>query len=618
MRWAHALPALASALPTALGAANLKFLHPELAAKQFAARENAAAAKPPPVEKRQQTQPLFLTDQIRGQRHGPSRGQLRRGRVVRGLLPIEGNDTSNELFFWFFPSTNPVAQEKKEILIWLTGGPGCSSVGELLQENGPVLWQPGVFAPVANKWSWHHLTNVVWVDQPIGSGFSHGEVTARNEQDVARQFLGFWKNFVDAFALQGYTVYVTGSSYSGMYTPYISSAMLDQNDTAYYNLSGMMIFDGLFSKQALATDIPVASFVNQWTDVFAFNDSFTQGLQAAARECGYMDYLEKYLVFPAAGQQPASLPGQQADDLNETPGCGLFIDVYFASMEINPCFSVYEIADRCPLVFDPLGFSVGTDYMPVGSGPVYFDRADVKAAIHALPNQTWEFCASQPVFVNGTDDSVNAGPGSQPVIPHVVDRTQNVLIGHGSQDFVLIADGTLLAIQNMTWGGQLGFQERPAGPLYVPYHVNDNFETITGAGVIGTAHTERGLTYFGVAPSGHFLTMDQPAVSFRGLEILLGRIENFQSTQPFTIEIVNATVQPSVALGNGTVLAGLVDPGQIVAINGNGTLITTGESSTQGVSAVPTSAAAAVRGSVAGKLAASLLCALAVGVAALL
>lgn len=53
---------------------------------------------------------------------------------------------------------------------------------------------------------------MVWVDQPIGSGFSQGTVTARNEADVAQQFMGFWKNFVNTFALQGYKVYITGKS----------------------------------------------------------------------------------------------------------------------------------------------------------------------------------------------------------------------------------------------------------------------------------------------------------------------------------------------------------------------------------------------------------------------
>jgi hypothetical protein len=42
------------------------------------------------------------------------------GQSFAGLLPINGTDDPNQLFFWFFPSTNP--EPKEEILIWLTGG----------------------------------------------------------------------------------------------------------------------------------------------------------------------------------------------------------------------------------------------------------------------------------------------------------------------------------------------------------------------------------------------------------------------------------------------------------------------------------------------------------------
>lgn len=135
------------------------------------------------------------------------------GESYAGRLPIsqQANDT-NLLYFWFFPSTNPAAS--KEILIWLNGGPGCSSLEGLLQENGPFLWQYGTFKPVANPWSWHRLTNVVWVEQPIGTGFSSGQVTARSEEDVAAQFLGFWQNFVTSFAMEGYKVYISGESYA--------------------------------------------------------------------------------------------------------------------------------------------------------------------------------------------------------------------------------------------------------------------------------------------------------------------------------------------------------------------------------------------------------------------
>jgi len=406
---------------------------------------------------------------------------------------------------------------------------------------------------VPNKWSWNKLTNVVWIDQPIGSGFSVGQVTAKNEQDVAKQFLGFWKNFVNTFSLQGYSVYVTGSSYSGMYCPYIASAMLDANDKTFFNVSGMQIFDGIYSNPALSEDLPVASFINTWDRTFSFNDSFGKTVQDAASKCGYTDYMSKYLVFPPAGAQPAVLPGQTPEG-NYTDGCDLFNSVFLGANEVNPCFSPYEIAAGCPMAFDPLGFSSGTEFITPGSGPAFFNRDDVKAAINA-PNKPWEFCASTPVFVNGVDESLLAGPGSQPVLPGVIERTGNVILGHGSKDFVLIADGTLLAIQNMTWGGKMGFQTRPSGPLYVPYHDNSNMLDVAGAGVIGTAHSERGLTYLGVAPAGHFLAMDAPAVAFRSLEVLLGRVSGFQSTTPFTTD-GNVTTQSVEPMGNGTVPEG--------------------------------------------------------------
>lgn len=142
-------------------------------------------------------------------------------------------------------------------------------------------------------------------------------------------------------------------------------------------------------------------------------------------------------------------------------------------MSTNPCFSVYTITQLCPIKYDPLGLADGTFYVPEGAGPVYFNRADVKAAINAPADKEWEFCTAEAVFIDGRDTSVVGGPGSQPVLPGVIDRTQNVILGHGSQDFVLISDGTLLTIQNLTFGGAMGFQERPVAPLYVPYHVND-------------------------------------------------------------------------------------------------------------------------------------------------
>jgi carboxypeptidase D len=137
------------------------------------------------------------------------------GESYGGLLPVSSrlNDTQ-KLYFWFSPSENPAASN--DITIWLNGGPGCSSLLGLLQENGNFQWQAGTLQPVPNPWAWTKLTNMVWVDQPVGTGFSLGEPTAYGSDDSAVQFLGFWKNFIDTFNLTNRKVYITGESWAGV------------------------------------------------------------------------------------------------------------------------------------------------------------------------------------------------------------------------------------------------------------------------------------------------------------------------------------------------------------------------------------------------------------------
>lgn len=42
-----------------------------------------------------------------------------------------------------------------------------------------------------------------------------------NEVELAQEFLGFWKNFVNTFSLEGFDMFITGESYGGFYVPYI-------------------------------------------------------------------------------------------------------------------------------------------------------------------------------------------------------------------------------------------------------------------------------------------------------------------------------------------------------------------------------------------------------------
>lgn len=190
------------------------------------------------------------------------------GESFSGLLPID--DTDKELFFWFMPSRNP--SSNNEITIWLNGGPGCSSLYGFFREQGPVLWRPGNFAPTANPWTWVNQTNMVWIDQPVGAGFSQGTPNVTSSEEVAIQFLAFWKNLVDLFGLDHRKVFITGESYTGQYIPYIAAAMLDQHNEKYFNVSGIMMYDPSFGWYDLAKQVPIVAFTD------AHRERYTQTL----------------------------------------------------------------------------------------------------------------------------------------------------------------------------------------------------------------------------------------------------------------------------------------------------------------------------------------------------
>ena len=69
--------------------------------------------------------------------------------------------------------------------------------------------------------------------------------------------------------------------------------------------------------------------------------------------------------------------------------------------------------------------------------PLYFDRPDVKAAIHAPPDVSWTDCSTIDVFPNG-DGSL---PSALSVLPNVIEKSGRTVIVHGLADFRYIAQG---------------------------------------------------------------------------------------------------------------------------------------------------------------------------------
>ncbi|ESQ43283.1 hypothetical protein EUTSA_v10015511mg [Eutrema salsugineum] len=154
-----------------------------------------------------------------------------------GPLPFEletgyigvGEAEEVQLFYYFIKSErNP---EEDPLLLWLSGGPGCSSLSGLLYENGPVTikmdgYSGGIPSLVSTTYSWTKIANMIYLDQPVGSGFSYSKTpllddipSDTGEAKRVHEFLQKWLDKHPDFVSNPF--YVAGNSYSGKVVPAI-------------------------------------------------------------------------------------------------------------------------------------------------------------------------------------------------------------------------------------------------------------------------------------------------------------------------------------------------------------------------------------------------------------
>lgn len=347
--------------------------------------------------------------------------------------------------------------------------------------------------------------------------------------------------------------------------------MLHQNETTYFNVSGIMIYDPAIDYEMIHEDVPTLSMIESNRNSFPFNDTFNDFLQNKSAVCGFDDLLEKGLTFPPEGH--FDLPIGAWPNGTVKDDCATFSDAARAIFLLNPCFNYYEVSQLCPVPWDVLGFPSSTFYLPRGYPNPYFNRSEVKAALHAPADANWTVCAEHPVFVGGEDNSTDLSPPSGHnggPLARVIERTNNVIVGQGSLDMVVITKGTLLSLNNLTWNGAQGFSKgtssltqssmhspktdasdvlAPAEPFYVPAHDVPFVESMSGSGVFGSWGRDRGLTFVTTELAGHALPGFVQSAGYRQLEVLLGRIANLSDTSPFTTQ--PDYPQPKGPLGKG-------------------------------------------------------------------
>lgn len=170
-------------------------------------------------------------------------------RSLHTVFDAHNSPSRNPRFFWLWPPKKRTAQTDSHLTVWFGGGPGCSGLSAFFQQNGPISVPDNkenrtIIQP--NKYSFTDFGWTMWLDHPVPTGLSQGELDHANEEDVAQQFLTFMKNLYSIFPeLHSKKLWFAGESYAGQYIPHLSDHLHNQTDNL--NLSGFMIADGRLS-----------------------------------------------------------------------------------------------------------------------------------------------------------------------------------------------------------------------------------------------------------------------------------------------------------------------------------------------------------------------------------
>mmetsp|Transcript_20642 Transcript_20642/g.30339 ORF Transcript_20642/g.30339 Transcript_20642/m.30339 type:complete len:557 (+) Transcript_20642:44-1714(+) len=412
-----------------------------------------------------------------------------------GYMSVSGSkyDTSKKheknYFFWMFESRHTETVKEGErhtipLVIWLTGGPGCSSTLALLKENGPCTVNEDGSGTELNKFGWNEKAHVLWLDQPAGVGFSYGKENDGNEDMVGEDAYYFLQSFVKTHPEYAKNpLFVTGESYGGHYVPAIADRIMKGNEekkagTQFLNLKGVALGNGLTNPEIQYQSYAEMAYKNPH-NIKAVPGLVYEGMRAATSTCASM-------IHECAHSDELK-PAQAVDCMSATDYCNMALVMPYQISGRN----VYDIRLKCekkPLCYD---FSNIETFMNLKS---------TREALHVSHKSTshWKSC-NMMVHMKFTVDMMM---DMSPHVTNLLNSDIKVLVYAGDADFICNYKG------NRAWTMALEWDHT------TEFNAAEDEDWNDGKGVMRSAN---GLTFLQVRDAGHMVPMDQPEVALKML-----------------------------------------------------------------------------------------------------
>ncbi|KAK4791993.1 hypothetical protein SAY86_022428 [Trapa natans] len=403
------------------------------------------------------------------------------------------NTKNARMFYFFFESRGPRGK-KDPVVIWLSGGPGCSSSLALFYENGPYHVSSSDLSLSWNDYGWDKISNIIFVDQPIGTGFSYSDSLSdvpSDETGVSNDLYNFLQAFFTKHSdLAKNDFFITGESYAGHYIPALASRINAGNKAKkgiHINLKGFAIGNGLTDPEIQYPAYADYALSMKLIDQSEYDDvnSQTAGCVEEIRSC----------------------QTDTASCSNAYSTCGNIMDsvVSYASASGQP-LNYYDVRKTCqgPLCYD---FS-GVEKL--------LNLASVKKAL-GVGDIEFVSCSSA-VYSNMQNDWMK---DLEVGIPALLEDGIKALIYAGEYDLICNWLGNWKWVHAMRWSGQKRFA------------VAKNSSFVVDRKEAGVLKSYGPLSFLKIHNAGHMVPMDQPKASLQMLDRWMkGTIANGVKSRP--------------------------------------------------------------------------------------
>jgi cathepsin A (carboxypeptidase C) len=396
-----------------------------------------------------------------------------------------------QYFFWMFESRNDPVNDPT--VMWLTGGPGCSSMTGLLFENGPCKVSADGKTTTLNPYSWTTNANVMWVDQPPGTGFSKGKWDF-GEDGVAEDMYQFLQVFFKAKPEYNKKFFVTGESYAGHYIPAVTSRIFNGNSKLQdgdikIELKGMGIGNGLTDPQEQY----------KWYQEFMCTGAgHARPTINSTTECAALKAATTVCETTLAGCN-SGVPGvSQAACGAAMEACALAFQVPYMATGLNP----YDVRIKCEK--PPLCYDMGNDV-------AFLNDKDVQKQLGV--NQKFSSCN----LVVNKAFTLDFMKNYQQLIPPMLAGGIDVLIYAGDQDFICNWLGNEKWVQALDWPHKAEFNAAAKKPYIVAGKAVGKMD----GKEVGELQSFSNFHFLRVYQAGHMVPLNQPEAALGMLNDLL-------------------------------------------------------------------------------------------------